>query len=67
MGSSIRQVVQSGDEVSLVPIKTAPRTYQFTVNDKVGGGEFGILPPGTGNVTNGDKIYCFAIVESGGK
>ena len=28
-----------------------------------GGGEYGILPPGTGNVTNGGKIYTFAIVE----
>jgi hypothetical protein len=55
------------DEVPFTPTKTAPRTYQFTVDDKVGGGEFGILPPGTGNVTNGGKIYTFAIVESTGK
>jgi hypothetical protein len=55
------------DEVPFTPNKTAPRTYQFTVDDKVGGGEFGILPPGTGNVTNGGKIYTFAIVESTGK
>jgi hypothetical protein len=55
------------DEVPFTPNKTAPRTYQFTVDDKVGGGEFGILPPGTGNVTNGGKIYTFAIVESSGK
>jgi hypothetical protein len=55
------------DEVPWSPTKTAPRTYQFTVDDKVGGGEFGILPPGTGNVTNGGKIYTFAIVESSGK
>ena len=55
------------DEVPFTPTKSAPRTYQFTVDDKVGGGEFGILPPGTGNVTNGGKIYTFAIVESTGK
>ncbi len=55
------------DEVPFTPAKTAPRTYQFTVDNKVGGGEFGILPPGTGNVTNGGKIYTFAIVESSGK
>ena len=55
------------DEVPFTPNKTAPRTYQFTLDDKVGGGEFGILPPGTGNVTNGGKIYTFAIVESTGK
>lgn len=53
------------DEVPFKPVKTAPRTYQFTVDDKVAGGEFGILPPGTGNVTNGGKIYTFAIVEYG--
>ena len=51
------------DEVAFTPSKTAPRTYQFTVDQKVGGGEFGILPPGTGNVTNGGKIYTFAITE----
>jgi hypothetical protein len=51
------------DEVPFKPVKTAPRTYQFTVDDKVAGGEFGVLPPGTGNVTNGGKIYTFAIVE----
>jgi len=51
------------DEVKFNPVKTAPHTYQFTVNKDVGGGEYGILPPGTGNVTNGGKIYTFAIVE----
>jgi hypothetical protein len=51
------------DEVKFNPVKTAPRTYQFTVEQSTGGGEYGILPPGTGNVTNGGKIYTFAIVE----
>ncbi|WP_213806498.1 hypothetical protein [Granulicella sp. dw_53] len=51
------------DEVKFTPEKTAPRTYQFTMDQKVDGGEYGILPPGTGNVTNGGKIYTFAIVE----
>ena len=51
------------DEVKFAPVKTAPHTYQFTVNKDTGGGEYGILPPGTGNVTNGGKIYTFAIVE----
>jgi hypothetical protein len=51
------------DEVKFNPVKTAPRTYQFTVDKDTGGGEYGILPPGTGNVTNGGKIYTFAIVE----
>ncbi len=51
------------DEVKFTPVKTAPRTYQFTVDKSVGGGEYGILPPGTGNVANGGKIYTFAITE----
>jgi hypothetical protein len=51
------------DEVKFSPVKTAPHTYQFTVDKNTGGGEYGILPPGTGNVTNGGKIYTFAIVE----
>jgi hypothetical protein len=51
------------DEVPFQPVKTAPHTYQFTVDQKTGGGEYGILPPGTGNVTNGGKIYTFAIIE----
>ena len=51
------------DEVPFKAERTAARTYQFTIEDEVGGGEFGILPPGTGNITNGGKIYTFAIVE----
>jgi hypothetical protein len=51
------------DEVPFKPVKTAAHTYQFTVEKNTGGGEYGILPPGTGNVTNGGKIYTFAIVE----
>lgn len=51
------------DEVPFKPVKTAPRAYQFTVDQATPGGEYGILPPGTGNVTNGGKIYTFAISE----
>jgi hypothetical protein len=51
------------DEVPFTPVKTAPRTFRFTLNSKIGGGEFGVLPPGTGNTTNGGKIYTFAITE----
>jgi hypothetical protein len=51
------------DEVKFNPVRTAPHTYQFTVDQSTGGGEYGILPPGTGNITNGGKIYTFAIVE----
>ncbi|HEX2919225.1 MAG TPA: hypothetical protein VHN81_11945 [Edaphobacter sp.] len=51
------------DEVAFQPEKVGSRTWRFTVDASVGGGEYGILPPGTGNVTNGGKIYTFAITE----
>ena len=52
------------DEIQFQATRTAPRTYIFKLDDKaVGGGEYGILPPGTGNVTNGGKIYTFALTE----
>lgn len=51
------------DEVAFQPEQVGPRTWRFTVNASVGGGEYGILPPGTGNITNGGKIYTFAITE----
>ena len=51
------------DDVPFHPIKDGARTWRFTVDHAVGGGEYGILPPGTGNVTNGGKIYTFAITE----
>ena len=51
------------DEVPFKAIRTAPRTYTFTVGRDTPGGEYGILPPGTGNITNGGKIYTFAINE----
>ena len=51
------------DEVAFKPVKTAPHTYQFTLGTDTPGAEYGILPPGTGNVTNGGKIYTFAISE----
>jgi hypothetical protein len=51
------------DEVAFQPEKVGSRTWRFTVEASVGGGEYGILPPGTGNVTNGGKIYTFAITE----
>ncbi|WP_260706084.1 hypothetical protein [Edaphobacter flagellatus] len=51
------------DEIQFNAERIAPRTYTFTIDRSVGGGEFGILPPGTGNVTNGGKIYTFAVTE----
>ncbi|SNT22514.1 hypothetical protein SAMN05421770_105267 [Granulicella rosea] len=51
------------DEMPFAPVKTGPHTYTFTVGRDTPGGEYGILPPGTGNITNGGKIYTFAISE----
>ncbi|HEY2860754.1 MAG TPA: hypothetical protein VGJ21_20245 [Terracidiphilus sp.] len=51
------------DEVEFKPKKIAPRTWEFTIGPETPGAEYGILPPGTGNVTNGGKIYTFAISE----
>jgi len=51
------------DDVIIDPHKIAPRTWTFTLPTDTPGAEYGILPPGTGNVTNGGKIYTFAIVE----
>jgi hypothetical protein len=51
------------DEYPFKPQKIAPRTWTFTVDRTAPGGEYGILPPGTGNITNGGKIYTFAITE----
>ena len=51
------------DDVAFKPEKIAPRTWVFTLSRDTPGAEYGILPPGTGNVTNGGKIYTFAISE----
>lgn len=51
------------DDVPFTPTRIAPRTWAFTVGRDLVGAEYGILPPGTGNVTNGGKIYTFAISE----
>ena len=51
------------DEQPFQPKRIAPHTYTFTVPRDTPGGEYGILPPGTGNVTNGGKIYTFAMSE----
>ena len=51
------------DELPFTSARIAPRTYTFTLPKETPGGEYGILPPGTGNVTNGGKIYTFATTE----
>ena len=45
-------------------VKTAPHTYQFTLGPDTYGAEYGILPPGSGNIRNGGKIYTFAVTEA---
>ena len=51
------------DDIAFTPVKIAPRTWTFKLDQDTPGAEYGILPPGTGNVTNGGKIYTFAISE----
>ena len=51
------------DEVPFKATRTAPHTYQFTLGPDTYGAEYGILPPGSGNIRNGGKIYTFAITE----
>ena len=51
------------DEVPFTPVRIAPRAYTFTIPRDLPGGEYGILPPGSGNVTNAGKIYTFAVSE----
>ena len=51
------------DDVAIHPVKAAPHTWIFSLPGDISGAEYGILPPGTGSVTNGGKIYTFAIIE----
>ena len=53
----------SRDEVPFKAVRTAPHTYQFTLGPDTYGAEYGILPPGSGNIRNGGKIYTFAVTE----
>ena len=51
------------DKVPIKPVRVAPHTYQFTLGADTYGTEYGLLPPGSGNIRNGGKIYTFAITE----
>jgi hypothetical protein len=51
------------DAVEFKAVRTAPHTYQFTLGAETYGAEYGILPPGSGNIRNGGKIYTFAVTE----
>jgi hypothetical protein len=51
------------DEVTFHATETAPRTFVFTLDAATQPGEYGVLPPGTGNLANAGKIYTFSIKE----
>lgn len=52
------------DQVAILPRRIAPRTFAFTIPADIGGGEFGVLPPGSASVPGiafAGKMYTFAI------
>ncbi len=54
------------DEVPFTATKVAPRLYEFTLDQKLGKGEYGIMPPGsitTSNLASSGKIYSISIPE----
>jgi hypothetical protein len=54
------------DSVDFQSEKLAPRLYQITLEQTLGKGEYGLLPPGSyssANMASGGKIYSVSIVE----
>ena len=52
------------DQVKIQPRRIAPRTFAFTIPTDIGGGEFGVLPPGSASIPGiayAGKMYTFAI------
>ena len=52
------------DQVEIQPKRIAPRVFAFTIPLTIGGGEFGVLTPGSASVPGiafAGKIYTFAI------
>lgn len=52
------------DQVAIKASRVAPRVFAFTIPMDIGGGEFGVLPPGSASVPGiafAGKIYTFAI------
>ncbi len=52
------------DQVRVQPKRIAPRVFSLVVPADIGGGEFGVLPPGAASVPGigfAGKIYTFAI------
>ena len=55
------------DQVAIQPKRVAPRIFSFVIPADIGGGEFGVLPPGlasTPGIGFAGKIYTFAVTES---
>lgn len=55
------------DRVAVEPKRVAPRLFRLTVPADIGGGEYGVLPPGsasTPGIAFAGKIYTFAITEA---
>jgi hypothetical protein len=54
------------DSVQFQSVKIAPRVYQITLDQSLGKGEYGLLPPGavsSSNMASGGKIYSISIPE----
>lgn len=54
------------DNVEFTSQKIAPRVYQITLDQSLGKGEYGLMPPGSytsSNMASGGKIYSISIPE----
>jgi hypothetical protein len=54
------------DSVEFQATKLAPRFYQITLDQSIGKGEYGLLPPGansSSNLASGGKIYTVSVPE----
>ncbi len=54
------------DSVEFQSSKIAPRVYQITLDQPLGKGEYGLMPPGSytsSNMASGGKIYSISIPE----
>lgn len=56
----------SRDNVQYQSSKIAPRTYKIVLDQSIGKGEYGLMPPGSytsSNMASGGKIYSISIPE----
>jgi hypothetical protein len=54
------------DEVQYQSVKIAPRVYKIVLDQPLGKGEYGLLPPGSytsSNMASGGKIYTVSVPE----